>query len=220
MIQLRLFLAVSALILLKPLVYGQQKDSLDNQYKWAARLNPMALLDPFDLHLNVGAEHRYHPSWSVAAEVSTYLVSGYYNSVKKTRGYMFRPSLRFYPRPSGKMYFDAELFYKKVNYSFTDWLGKAARNGVPAYEEYTDFTLQKSVMGGHLKIGRQSYLISDKRWRAELFVGLGVRNKKERIREDPHAVYTPGNLFFFDPDFDPSLQLSGTMGFRIVRMFY
>lgn len=219
MIQLRLFLAVSTLFLFAFDVHGQEKDSLDYRYKWAVRLNPMALMDPFDLHLNVGAEHRFHPSWSVAAEVSTYLASGYYNSIKKTRGYMFRPSLRFYPQPSRKMYFDAELFYKKVNYSFTDWLGKAARDGVPAYEEFTDFTLQKSVMGGHFKFGRQSYLLSDKRWRAELFAGLGVRSRKERIREDPDAVYVPGNLFFF-PAFDPSVQVSGTMGFRIVRMFY
>lgn len=207
------------LLFLKSDLHAQKTDSIRPHYDWALRINPLGLIDVFDHHLNVGVEKVLNSYWSVALEASGYFASQYYADARRTSGYMVKPSIRFYADKEKFFFLEVEPFYKQVNYRMEDWLGKESVEGIPSYFEFTEFVLQKKVVGGHLKAGIQTNLTRDRNWWIEFTLGAGIRSKKRGIKGDPRAVFNNSGFFFNDPDGDSSPLPSPSFGVRLVRSF-
>jgi hypothetical protein len=182
---IRLFIAFF-LISLSCKVFSQNKTS-ELQPKLLLRFNPLGLGDPLDENLSFGIEHRLHPHWSTGTDAGWVFASVYARNSSRANGVIVRPFIRYYPNENGIGFFEAELHYKYVAYNIEDWLGRNPVNNVPAYEEYTTFTLQKHVAGIHFKAGLLGNISRNERLKFEFTGGLGVRYKWQKVRD---GIYT------------------------------
>lgn len=147
--------------------------------KLVARFNITSLADPLDENASLGAEYKFAPKWSAGSDVAYIFSSEYLSDNKRTRGFIVRPFLRFYPNIERRRYVEVQLHYKSASYQLTEWLGKEVVNGVPSYEEYSTFHFIKKALGVHLNAGTSANLSRNKKLRLECYIGLGVRFKKQ-----------------------------------------
>ena len=159
-------------------------------YKAAVRFNFTGLVDPVDNNISLGGELPLHPNWSLTTDLAYIEYSSYFNNIRWTSGYIVKPAIRYYPsslRHTG--FFEAVLFYKQANYHLRDWLGKDCVNGIPAYEQYGDFTYRKRVAGINLQLGLQTALSRNKLIQFEAWVGLGLRIKQQDVIGQENGCY-------------------------------
>ncbi|MBE7173661.1 MAG: DUF3575 domain-containing protein [Williamsia sp.] len=169
---------------------AQSTPPITRHYKAGLRFNFVGLADPIDNNISVGGEFPFHPSWSVTADLAYIEHSSYFSNTRRTGGYMVKPAIRFYPASfhhSG--FFEAVLFYKRVNYHQRDWLGMDCVDGVPTYEQYKNFVYRKEVMGFNLQMGFQTALSSNKRFGLEGWLGLGLRVRHQDVAGEENACY-------------------------------
>lgn len=175
---------------------GQSLKNYFPEKKIVIRFNFIGLLDPYDENISMGAEYRFNAHWSTGSDVAYIFNSIYLSESKKVNGFIFRPFIRYYPENHKKSFFEAEIHYKNVAYQITDWIGRDADNGVPAYEEYATFNYNKNVYGLHFKAGTQANLSRNKKLRLEVHLGLGIRYKKQGVNA---GIYLrPRDLLFPD----------------------
>jgi Protein of unknown function (DUF3575) len=151
------------------------------------RFNFLGLLDGFDQNLSIGGEYRFNPNWSTGADAAWIFYSAYLSENKGSKGFIFRPFIRYYPHPGRHDFFEAELHYKYAVYQVQDWIGMDPVNGVPSYDEYATVPFRKNVFDIHVKAGDQQYLDRNKRILMEFAIGVGIRWKWQGV---DHGVYT------------------------------
>ena len=176
-------------------------------YKKAISLSPLALAD-IDHTLLLTGEYRLKPNLALVTDVGYIFASYYLSNIKSTWGINFRPSIRYYYGRRNKGYLQAQGFYKMVNYTVNDWLGKDCVNGVPTYEKQQDFIYRKSVTGFHLTAGAVLPLSPTHKWLIDLYAGLGVRHKNHKLVNEPNACYNiNGGLFDLNRQNNTTLSL-------------
>jgi opacity protein-like surface antigen len=167
-------------------IYGQaQRKGMF--YKTAFNISPLALANT-DGQLMAGIEHRSGKGWAYVFDAG-YIFSSYYlNHAKKVKGFELRPAIRYYHGKYKREYWQAQLFYKKVDYQFRDWLGKDVVNGTPSYEKLQDFTFRKKVLSFSF-MGGETIPLSDNIF-IDVYGGIGARYKEQAVTE-PNSVYEP-----------------------------
>lgn len=188
-------------------------DFIDDSKKIIGRFNFLGLLDPLDENVSIGVEYKFAPQWSSGMDAAYIFNSEYLKGSKHCAGFIFRPSIRFYPNNGRHGYFEAELHYKHVAYRLTDWLGKDVVDGVPSYEEYTTFHFIKNAYSITFKTGTWSYLTNDKKLRMEYYIGLGMRFKNQYVK---NGSYSPDTDIFgglYNPNYATPVF---PMGIRLV----
>src|SRR5690606_1821713 len=122
--------------------------------------------------------------------------SGYYSNQKNSNGFIFRPAVRHYFTASGKHFIEAEFHYKVVNHEMEDWLGRDVVEGVPSYEQFTNFIYRRQSLGVNIKTGVQSRVSkNDKLW-LEFYLGLGLRKRWEGLHNEPNSIFNNANTMF------------------------
>jgi hypothetical protein len=159
-----------------------------------ARFNFLGVIDPIDHNVSFGAEYVFRSKLSVGADVAYIFASDYIYDIKKTRGILFRPFLRFYPNGKPDFFIHAEAHYKFVSYTLEDWVGKDPVNGVPAYEEFQKFQYRKRVMGIHVLTGERFSISKNKLLSMEVTAGLGIRWRKQFAKD---VLYDPFSAELF-----------------------
>lgn len=167
-------------------------------YQAAVNVSPLALVDT-DNTAMAGGEYRFNNKWSLLADVGYIFHSSYIEESKKARGFNFRPAARLYFGRTMTRYFQVQAFYKEVNYTVHDWLGKEAVNGVPAYSQLQDFQYRKQVTALSFMTGRM-ILLGSEDWFADIYVGLGLRYRKLGLVGEENAVYELNRGFWWPPD--------------------
>lgn len=174
---------------------AQENPEPYSDYNWALRSNPLGLADFLDHNINLGTEFRFHKKWSFSTDLAYIFYSRFYNQSKGASGYMVKPAIRYYAVNRARLFFEWDIFYKHVGYKMEDWIGKNCVNGVPTFDMNTLFVLQKKVVGTNIKIGKQFNISEDKRLKAEVYLGLGIRHRWSSIKNDPNACFRNGGLF-------------------------
>jgi hypothetical protein len=178
--------------------YSGTSQKVDNNLQGktiTARFNFLGIMDYYDVNFSIGAEYGLKPNWSIGSDLAYVYQSAYLYESKNSKGFIFRPFIRFYPGKDKRGFLEAELHYKYVSYKLTDWIARDVTNGVPAYEEYTTFHFRKNVFGVSIKTGTQANLSRNKKFRLELYIGLGIRFKNQGADV---GTYIRGRGFFFD----------------------
>ncbi len=165
----------------------------DTAKKIVARFNFTGIGDPYDENASVGGEYKFAPNWSAGSDVAYIFNSVYVKDAKKTRGYIVRPFIRFYPDTWRNGFLEVQFHYKYASYQLADWMGRDVTNGVPAYEEYTTFQYKKKAWGFHLNAGSSTKITPDNKLRLEFYIGLGIRYKKQYT---DNGIFTPKNVTF------------------------
>ncbi len=186
-------------------------------YKQAVSFSPLALAD-MDHTLLLTGEYRLKPNLALLTDVGYIFASDYISSIKSTWGLNIRPALRVYHGKRNKGYLQVQGFYKMVNYTLYDWLGKDCVNGVPSYEKLQDFTYRKNVYGFHFTAGGVLPLSPSNRWLIDLYGGLGVRYKTHKLVNEEEGCYNLGPEALFDFHRDDVTTLSIPMGVRITHV--
>jgi len=171
------------------------EDPPDTANRIMARFNFTGMLDPYDENASLGGEYKFAAGWSVGGDVAYIFNSTYVPNVKKTTGYIVRPFIRLYPDTWRRGFIEVQLHYKHASYQLTDWVGKDITNGVPAYEEFTTFYYKKKAWGFHFNAGSWTNLTANNKLRLEVFIGLGMRFKKQYT---DNALYTPQKAAFME----------------------
>jgi hypothetical protein len=181
---------------------------------WLLRLNPLGLMDFNDNNISTGAEYRFKNKWSATADIA-YIFDASIDNLQSTRGWIFRPAVRKYYGRQLNQYLEGELHYKYVAYTLEDWVNRNAVNGVPAYEQYTQYKLIKHVAGIQVKVGRQENVVKDWLW-VELYAGLGVRAKWQDTDLPPGSTATMRRPLYNDLDRKFSVFPSFPLGLRVL----
>lgn len=178
-----------------------------------ARFNYTGIIDPFDQNLSFGGEYKLNEHWSTGLDLAWVFTSAYLSESKHVNGLIARPFVRYYPWGNKKGFFEAVVHYKYVSYRITDWVGKDVTNGVPAYEEYTNFHFNKNAFGLHLNAGTSANLSRDKRLKMEFYLGLGMRFKTQGADIGEYDRRWRGFGKLYDPNFSGIVL---PMGARLV----
>ena len=201
----------------------KKNDALPH-YTHTIRISPLSLIDPLQPSLTLGSEWRFGKNTSVGLDVST-LFTTISSDVKKW-GYIIKPSLKLF-LPSGNniatnFYIEPDVFWKRQFKNESNWLGKGVENGVPAYFQFTNYTIVKDVIGANIKIGTQSTFKS-KNMMFEFYLGFGVRKISKFIKNEPDALLRAQDNLFFSGEIstdgwsrgEPYWGVSFPMGIRI-----
>jgi len=177
---------------------GQRKHKAPVAYQdtLSVRLSPMGLIDIFDGNFTPGISYAFNARWTISADISGIFYSSYLPQNTHALGYIFKPAIRYYLSDSRKVFMESALFYKNVNYKLHDWIDRDVVNGVPAYREEAVFHFRKQVVGLNMQGGFQKGLSRDNLLRIEIFAGIGIRYKRQDLKNLPGAKYTPDNFFF------------------------
>ena len=179
-----------------------------NLYAAALRFNFTGLADPIDNNISLGGEFPFQPNWSFITDLAYIEFSSYFSKIQQSSGYIIKPAIRFYPASlNHNGFFEAVLFYKKAHYRLRDWLGKDCSNGIPAYEQYQDFSYNKQVTGLNFQMGLQTDLSRNKLLRFEAYLGLGIRIRKQDVVGEQHCCYNQERGFG---------DINGTSGTSVV----
>lgn len=185
-------------------------------YKKAISLSPLALAD-IDHTVLLTGEYRLKPNLALLADAGYIFASDYRSNIKKTTGFNIRPSVRMYHGKRNKGYLQAQAFYKMVDYTITDWIGKDCVDGVPAYEKLEDFTYRKNVMGFNIIAGGLLPLSPSHKWLIDLYGGLGIRVKNHKVVNEPDGCYELNNGGFFNFEMNGT-TISVPLGLRITHV--
>lgn len=173
------------------------------------RWNPLGVLAIWDQNLSFGFEKKFSGQWSYGADIAYIFYSDYLSKSKRSNGYMIRSFVRYYFKENKRDFIETELQYKRMAYEISDWIGKDVVNGIPAYEEFEMFDYIKHVYGIHMKVGTQTKLSADERWRVEWYAGLGYRWKNQGPKEGQYQRRTGLGLQIYDPKFSSVVFLMG-----------
>jgi hypothetical protein len=183
----------------------------------AISFNPFALAE-IDFTALAGYENRLAPKLYLSNEAGYIFASNYIGndgtSSNNGTGFLIRPSLKWFVTDNGKFYLQPQIFYKQVTHKMHDWLGKAAVNRVPSYEQLQDFKYRRKIYGFNTVAGFVLSLDQHKKGYMDFYFGLGIRNKKTVIAGEPNSVYKNSDGMF--ADMDNGLFPSIPMGIRII----
>ena len=175
-------------------VCGQAKKAKPSIfYKHTLSIAPLALLD-FDNTLLLSAEHRFNRRWAINTDFGYTFATYYLTNVDHTTGFTVRPAARMYFGKRSELFWQAQVLYKQVNYTITDWLGKECVNNVPAYEQFQQFKFRKRVAGLNVMTGEVMPLSS--RLFFEISAGLGVRQKIQKVVGEENSCYKTNTAEF------------------------
>ena len=193
---------LACLVLIMPLLLCAQQKLTDVSkfHPVSIRANLSGLIDVLDGNLSGGIEYGISRRSAVTADLGLIFYSVYRNS-RKTIGFHFKPSYRYYFTDRRRGFLDVGLLYKYVGYGITGWLDKGIVNGVSQYREFQKFTYQKDVLGLQVMSGYKAPLDKQGKLWLEFYGGLSVRRKWHKVRHMPDAIYRGGNsIFDEDPD--------------------
>jgi len=161
-------------------------------------------------------EYRLKKKLALVSDVGFIFYSEYMSNASKTIGFTFRPSVRFYLDHRNSFYLQPQILYKMVVYTIHDWLDKETVNGVPAYQQLQDFKYGKYVVGGNLIIG--GVLPIGRKVFFDLYAGLGLRHKTNRIIGEPKSSYTKTTGLFADLYTDGITVPSVPAGLKVIYL--
>jgi hypothetical protein len=162
------------------------------------RWNITSLLDPLETNFSIGAEYRLRDNVSISLDAAYVFFTQYYSRFEdlKENGFIIRPAVRYYFDSENRGYFEGEFHFKQMNYQFTDWLQKDIADGVPSYQELTNFKHRKQVFGFSLKLGYLAKLSGNRIW-LDPYMGAGVKYKKQfLLNQPPRTSYNYNNSAF------------------------
>jgi hypothetical protein len=163
------------------------------------RWNATSLLDPLETNFSMGAEYRLRDNVSVSLDAAYVFFSQYYSRFDdlKANGFIIRPAVRYYFDSDIRGYFEGEFHFKQMNYQFTDWLQKDIADGVPSYQELTNFKQRKQVFAFNFKLGYLAKLSSNNRFWLDPYMGIGVKYRKQfLLNQPPRTSYNYNNSAF------------------------
>ena len=209
-------LLVTLLLAAATLSLSAQNSKPPVVYKQAISFSPLALAD-IDHTVMLTGEYRIKPNLALLADVGYVFASDYRSMIKKTAGFNIRPAVRIYHGRRNKGYLQAQAFYKMVDYTINDWIGKDCVDGVPAYQKLEDFTYRKNVLGFNIIAGGLLPLSPSQKWLIDLYGGLGFRSKKHKVVNEPDGCYDLNTGGFFNFDIDGT-SVSVPLGVRITHV--
>lgn len=180
------------------IVYNGVRYKKSMLYNTSVNFSPLALVNT-DNQVMVGIERRLGNNWAYAVDAGFVFSSYYINKMEGAKGFELRPAIRYYKDRHKREYFQAQVFYKMVDYKFHDWLGKDVVNRTPSYEKLQDFTFRKKVWSLSLMAGEIIPLSGNVFM--EVYGGIGARYKEQapternaiyfRIEERNSSIYDP-----------------------------
>ena len=199
-----------------------QKDTVvKNSYKQQLRLQPLALFDPFESSVRLGADVMLKPRLAVGADVSVYFAADGYT--KPLAGFAIAPLVRWYMNNRHSAFFEAGAMYKHTERKEEAWLGMDCVNGVPAYEKFDTYKRVKDVVDLSFRIGMREPLFGSPNWSFEMFIGLGARYKMFSLKyREANTCLQPDGIDaigFFGNNVNPDNYafFSVPMGIRLTR---
>lgn len=202
-------------------VAAQKKVPVNKTYSQQLRLQPLALVDPFESSVRFGMDIMLKPKLSVGADASIYFAADGYT--KPLGGFAIAPAVRWYQNDRLGSYFETVLLYKHTERKETEWLGMDCVNGVPAYEKYDTYKRRKDVLDLSVRFGLRESLFGSPNWCIELFVGVGVRYKMYSIKySEPNTCLLANdeimiNFFSNNPNPTNHAFFSVPAGLRLTR---
>lgn len=172
--------------------------------KWVVKFALLSLFDP-DNTIQFGIERLLNQHNAVHLELG-YGFQGMnlwrnsqnerYSNKEVWRGRLeWRYYLNKTYEPMGR-YIAVEGFYKQVNVRESGTVGVGCTSGPCQYYQIFTSPLQKYVLGGHIKYGRQFPLIANNdRLLADVYMGLGFRNRRIDRFEQPQQ----GSSYYYRP---------------------
>lgn len=180
------------------------------------RSNFMGLLDALDLHIPAGAEYRINDRWSAGVDLGYIFYSDYLIERDGTSGWLIRPFARLYSANSPKQFFEARVHYKNVGYRTTDWIDRDIVDDVATYQEYATVNFIKRVIGLDVMAGNVLDLSRDSRLKMELYFGIGVRWKKQGVKDGRIPGRSFGLINYLAPEITNfSLPLGARLTFAL-----
>ncbi len=172
------------------------------------KVMPLALLDPTTPTFRFGAEYRISPLWGLEAS---------YGHQMRNLGWGYGGSKPLHDRfqkahLEGRYYMPASPFYAavagfRVGQQFDAGAGTFFRDG--ERWQYTSARVQRTVLGGVVKLGVVIPL--DAHWRLDMAVGGGLRAGNIRYQTREESRLDPTAFGFYDewecgfrPDFGPT----------------
>jgi hypothetical protein len=169
-----------------------------------------------ETNFSAGLELGFHPKWSASLDLGYVFYSNYHVNANSTNGIIIRPAMRYYIDHVRRSFLELELHYKNVHNKLTDWLDKGVVNGVPAYSQYQDFTIEKISYGVHVKIGYKAKLSKNEKLWLESYFGLGIRDRKESVINEPNSNFNFRNFTRWGPFNDDAIWVTAPFGFRLL----
>ncbi len=212
---MKLTVHFTLLLLLFP-VFVSAQDTVAFKPRLNAHFNFLGLLDVFDGNISAGGEYIFRSQWSAGLDAAYIFYSDYVQS-KNVSGFIARPFVRYYTKPTQKTFFQFEIHYKHVGYSgLEDWVERDIVNGVPAYQEYIKYKWKKTVAGMNFEYGNRSALSRNHKLNLETYIGLGLRWRNQGADES----YFPQAKTIFNGSVDAGkeTQFVIPMGFRLVYL--
>jgi len=186
----------------------------------ALSFNPFALVE-IDFTALFGYEHQLAPELFLSTEAGYIFASSYIagngseDAGTNGKGFLIRPSIKWFVSENNRFYLQPQLFYKQVTHKIYDWLGKDAVNGVPAYEQLQEFRYRRKIAGFNAVAGFVLPLDQQRKAYIDLYFGIGVRYKTNQIVGEPRSIYQGLFIVAFDGD-DKGFFPGVPMGIRFV----
>jgi hypothetical protein len=208
--------------------------------QWVLKFAPLTLLDVNNT-IQFGVEHlsrRTRGAWQVEAGygrgtfalATTHAKDSEYQRSMETwraraeyRLYNLRDqrwSAERYRRPNGT-YVAFDAFFKQVNTHESGIVGRDCINGNCNYRQQYQTVVQNYTVGGHVKIGWQSWFSprDDRpRWLLDTYIGLGVRTSRTArpgLPADAEVPLVYTGLFSGSDNTVPSVTAGLKVGFAL-----
>ena len=174
--------------------------------KFSLTLNPFSFLEP-DAGFTPGVGYVINKRFAAFTDVGFIFNSPILFNVQvatnSTRGIKFKPAIRYYleKHRTQKDYFvELEGLAKLVKYNTSDEIDVVDNNGSPAFTYIGGYNIKKSVLGISAKFGYRELFGRSKKLGYDIFIGLGVRNKKITTSGLPSGVQPENDLFAADQE--------------------
>ena len=195
-----------------------QKSKPVEDYQKAIHFSPLALIQ-VDYTLMAGAEYRPRPNFALIMEAGYIFASSYLNDFENQSpgsGFIIRPSVRWYMGNRNRFYFQPQIYYKLVTHKQVDWVGRDCVDGVPSYEELTEFKYRRNIWGANATIGRIVPLGRSEKCFVDFYIGLGVKYKKAVIVNEPHSCFSPPSILMTPDDPDNGFYPNLPAGIKLI----
>lgn len=210
---------VLVLLLVFPFLLQAQKNHPFTEAKEAISFSPLALAQ-IDYTALFGYENKLRNKLYFSMEAGYIFASGYVSNMndrsQRGRGFLLRPSIKWFLSTNNKFYLQPQVFYKQVTHKLHDWLGKNAVNGVPSYEQMQDFRYRRKVVGFNTVAGFALPLDQHRNGYIDFYFGLGFRVKKNLVVGEPNSVYQESSVSFIAGGFASGIFPSLPAGMRLV----
>lgn len=199
--------------------------------RWIVKWSPMGLWDPQLLHLTFSAEYRPAGSNLSFGLEGAYLKESLYRQnqfylkedLKPQEGFMLRPFVRLYlqsPKPGSFTFIEFLPFYKYTPFRFYSWSYYNVQNPPNFYSSYQALDYIRRSYGFILNAGIARTGVHKRLpgWWAELYGGVGLRNRELFFRDLPAGLYLGDNpkdnidLTWRQVGLAPTLHLGARVG--------